>query len=258
MPELLGDVADALRAACSEPGRDRQRRRRRDRRCCDVASAKAGFGIGKRRPRGKSLGKSGAELRVKQARTWYRAALELAGGGDQGAIAALVALLLGLRAGEIVSRRAGDLDEDAAPGDLLWIPCAKTAAGRRTIEVPAELRPLLVACAKGKAPDRHLFERHRKHELAAHKPRGRDWVIDQVHPICDLAEVSRVTAHAMRGLLATLTAERGMAGHLIASTLGHENERVTMKNYAAPGSAAAGDRHRGLVMLNRPVADEVN
>jgi integrase len=207
-------------------------------------------GIGKRRPRGKSLGKSGAELRVKQARAWYRKALELATAGDQGAIAALVALLLGMRAGEIVSRRAGDLDEDAAPGDLLWIPCAKTAAGRRTIEVPPELRPLLVACAEGKAPDRHLFERERKHEFAEHKPHTRDWIISQVHRVCDRADVPRVTAHAMRGLLATLTAERGMAGHLIAATLGHEDERTTMRSYAAPGSAAAGDRRRGLVVLN--------
>jgi integrase len=53
-------------------------------------------------------------------------------------------------------------------------------------------------------------------------------VIDQVHRICDLAKLPRVTAHALRGLLATLTAERGLAGHLIAATLGHEDERTTM------------------------------
>jgi integrase len=57
---------------------------------------------------------------------------------------------------------------------------------------------------------------------------GRGWVIDHVHRVCDLAEVPRVTAHAMRGLLATITAERGMAGHLIAATLGHEDERTTI------------------------------
>ena len=71
-----------------------------------------------------------------------------------------------------------------------------------------------------------------------------------MHRVCDLSEVPRVTAHAMRGLLATITAERGMAGHLIAATLGHEDERTTMHAYAAPGSAAAGDRRRGLVVRN--------
>jgi integrase len=71
-----------------------------------------------------------------------------------------------------------------------------------------------------------------------------------VHRICDLAEVPRVTAHAMRGLLATLTAERGLAGHLIAATLGHEDERTTMHSYAAPGSADAGIRRHGWRVLN--------
>lgn len=207
-------------------------------------------GIGKRRPRGKSLGKAGNELRVKQARTWYRKALELARAGDHGAIAALVALLLGLRASEIISRLVADLDEDQGPADLLWIPCAKTAAGRRTLEVPAELRPLLAGLAAGKLRERHLFECERPHERAAHKPHGRDWVIDQVHRVCDLADVPRVTAHAMRGLLATITAERGLAGHLIAATLGHEDERTTMHAYAAPGAGAAGDRRRGLKLLH--------
>jgi hypothetical protein len=73
-------------------------------------------GIGKRRPRGKSLGKAGNELRVKQARGWYRKALELAAGGDQGALAALVALLLGLRASEIVSPRSAGAPPPATEG----------------------------------------------------------------------------------------------------------------------------------------------
>jgi hypothetical protein len=39
-------------------------------------------------------------------------------------------------------------------------------------------------------------------------------------------------------LLATLKAERGLAGHLIAATLGHEDERTTMHAHAAPGAVA--------------------
>jgi hypothetical protein len=54
----------------------------------------------------------------------------------------------------------------------------------------------------------------------------------------------------MRGLLATLTAERGLAGHFNAATLGHEDERTTMTAYAAWGAAAAGADRRGLVVLN--------
>jgi integrase len=200
-------------------------------------------GIGKRRPRGKSLGKDGKTLRVKEARAWYAKAVELADGGDDGATAALVAMLLGMRASEIVSRLVSDLDEDSAPGDLLWIPCSKTPAGRRTLEVPDVLRPMLVACAEGKAAEAHLFETEEG------KPHWRDWILGNVHRICDLAKVPRVTAHAMRGLLATLTAGRGLAGHLIAATLGHEDEKTTMTAYAAPGAAAAGANRRGLKLL---------
>lgn len=203
-------------------------------------------GIGKRRPRGKSLGKAGNTLRVREARAWYAKALELADGGDQGAIAALVALLLGLRAGEIVSRRVEDLDEDQAPADLLWIPCSKTPAGRRTLEVPEALRALLVACCEGKAPASYLFE------TEDGKAHWRDWIIGNVRRICVLAKVPEVTAHAMRGMLATLAGERGLAGHLIAATLGHEDERTTRHAYAAPGAFDAGDRRRGLAVLNSP------
>lgn len=211
--------------------------------------AKGVRGVGKRRPRGKSLGKSGNELRVRETRAWYMKALELADDDDQGAIAALVALLLGLRASEIVTRKVADLDDDQAHGDLLWIPCSKTPAGRRTLEVPDVLRPLLLVCAEGKAPSRYLFECEREQD-AIGKPHRRDWILDQVHRICDEAGVPRVTAHAMRGQLATLAAERGLAGHTIAATLGHEDPRVTMHAYAKPGAAQTGTNRRGLVLLD--------
>jgi len=106
-------------------------------------------GIGKRRPRGKSLGKAGNELRVKETRAWYTKAVELASNDDEGATAALVALLLGMRASEIVSRRVSDLDDDQEAADLLWIPCSKTPAGRRTLEVPDVLHAARVRRRQG-------------------------------------------------------------------------------------------------------------
>jgi integrase len=201
-------------------------------------------GIGKRRHRGKSLGKDGRTLRIKEARAFFAKALDLSDGGDQGATATLTGLLLGMRASEIISRRVEDLDEDGAPGDLLWIPCAKTPAGRRTLEVPEALRPHLLACTEGKAPTAYLFE------AEAGGAHWRDWIRKNTRRICRLAGVPEITAHALRGLLATITAERGMAGHLIAATLGHEEERTTFDSYAAPGAASAGANRRGLVLLN--------
>jgi integrase len=201
-------------------------------------------GIGARRKRGKSLGKDGNELHIKQTREWYRMALYKAQGGDQGAVAALVALLLGMRPSEIVARLVADVDENAAPGDVLWIPCSKTPAGRRQLDVPTELAGLLAACCEGKEPTRRLFEGKKR------RPHTRNWIKLQVQRICDLAEVPRVTAYFMRSQLASISAERGMAGHLIAAMMGHESEETTMQHYAKPGSAAAGARRLGWSVLD--------
>lgn len=212
-------------------------------------------GIGRRRPRGLSLGKEGNHLRIRQARAWYGMALFKAHRGDEGATAALVALLLGMRASEIVGRKVADLDEDQAPADLLWIDDAKTPAGRRTLEVPGDLRPLLARAAKGKAGDRYLFEASRQHELELHKPHARNWVKAQIRRICDLAKVPRMTAHAMRSLLATFSAERGTAGHALMVMLGHDDERTTDTSYIERGAKAAGATRRGFAVLQGGIRD---
>ena len=76
----------------------------------------------------------------------------LAEQGDAGALGAMVTLLLGLRAGEVVSRIVRDLDNG---GRLLWIPSSKTEAGRRTLEVPEVLQPHLQALAEGLPKNLH-------------------------------------------------------------------------------------------------------
>ena len=78
-------------------------------------------------------------------------AVALADDGEAGAVAALLALVMGMRANEIVSRVVRDLDDD---GKLLWIPDSKTEAGRRTLQVPELLRPLLRRSRRGSHPRR--------------------------------------------------------------------------------------------------------
>jgi integrase len=75
---------------------------------------------------------------VKQAGAWYHKALELARAGDHGAVAALVALLLGMRASEIVSRRVADLDEDQE--DQLRVPMPTLRCARRKWAIPRRAR----------------------------------------------------------------------------------------------------------------------
>ncbi len=71
-----------------------------------------------------------------------------------------------------------------------------------------------------------------------------------VHRICELAEVDKVTAHAMRGALGTLALDRGTAGHAVAATLGHADIKTTIDSYARPGSAEVGVRRRGMKVLS--------
>src|SRR6185437_12341963 len=59
------------------------------------------------------------QLRIDEARRWQVKAAQLADEGEAGAVAALVTLVMGLRAGEVVSRVVRDLDDE---GRLLWIP----------------------------------------------------------------------------------------------------------------------------------------
>ena len=96
-------------------------------------------GVGRRR-HGKE------QIRIDEARTWLAKATERADAGEEGAVAAMLALLLGMRATEN-HQVGGDLDDE---GRLLWIPETKTAAGRRTLQVPELVRGNLRASRRGR------------------------------------------------------------------------------------------------------------
>lgn len=186
-------------------------------------------GKGKRR-RGK------AQLRIDEARRWDRVAMAKAGAGKAGAVAALLTLYVDLRASEIVSRVVRDLDDE---GRLLWIPHSKTDAGRRTLQVPAMLRPFLLRLAEGKKPNAFLFGEHDRH-----------WVRAWVKRICREAKVPEVTAHGMRGLHASLAIEHGVTAHIVAQAMGHESESTTLGgSYATAESVAKAKQARVLQVM---------
>jgi integrase len=84
----------------------------------------------------------------------------------------MTAFLLGLRASEVTDRVVRDLDDD---GRLLWIEFGKTKRSRRTLEIPAILRPYLLALAKGRAPDAQLISRTVSRR--SDKKRDRFWLL---------------------------------------------------------------------------------
>lgn len=152
-------------------------------------------------------------------------------GEDDGALAVLLGLLLGLRAGEIVGLVRRDLDDK---GRRLWVAKAKTQAGVRSVVIPEVLRTHLTRRAE--LPQERLL------------PYRREWVRDQTRRICRLAGVPVVCAHALRGAHATLALEAGASAVDVALSLGHTSPAITRAAYAATGSGAS---HRVSVVGER-------
>jgi integrase len=174
------------------------------------------------------------QLRVDEARSWLDQALELAP-EEPGAVAALCCFLLGMRASEVVSLVARDVDDQ---GRLLWISDAKTEAGKRCLEVPEVLRPLLLQLKEERASDSRLFGWH-----------WRDWPCKWVKRICKQAGVPRVSAHGMRGLHATLAIRAGTSSHVVAASLGHSSPKVTEAHYTDRGASDEANQHRVLRVI---------
>lgn len=170
------------------------------------------------------------QLRVDEARRWTDRALELGRAGDPGAVAALVAYLMGFRASEVVNRVVRDLDDE---GKILVIENAKTEAGNRGVEVPKVLRPLLKNLAAGKGPTERLFGNH-----------WRDWVRKSVGRICREVGVPVVCAHSMRGLHSSVAMVEGQSSEAVARAMGHESARTTLESYATKEAVEAGRQRR--------------
>lgn len=185
------------------------------------------------------------QLRIHEARRLWAVALEQARAGDDGAMAVLIAVGCALRTSEIITRTVRDLDDD---GRVLWIEAAgewqtKSAAGKRSVDVPDELRPLLLARCVGKLPAAPLLV------TQYGKQPVRQWVNEHVHRLCAVAGIQQVCAHSLRGLHATIAIEQGMSPRVVAATLGHESPEMTLSHYAQPGSDQAATRRAALKVL---------
>jgi integrase len=182
-------------------------------------------GLGRRR-RGKP------QLTTDEARKFLAKALERAD-KDDGAIAAAMALLMGMRASEIVERTIRNLDDG---GRLLWITDAKTQAGIRRLQVPPQLQGHLQRIARGRRPGDRLFG----------PTASRYWVLRSVQRLCKAAGVPTVPAHGLRGTHATLAVDAGATSHLVAAALGHESFTTTARHYAKAEAIEAVQQGRVL------------
>jgi integrase len=185
------------------------------------------------------------QLTIEQARVFGAKCLELVGAGDETALAALLALVEGCRASEITDREVKDVDDG---GGILWIPLAKTDAGRRRLEVPPYLQaPLLKLCrdafGRRRPPTARVFGAERVKEVDRH------WLGYHVHRLCGLAGVPEVCPQSLRGLHATLATLAGRTSHDVAAALGHTSPTVTERHYTDDDALAtsAGRRVFGVL-----------
>lgn len=176
--------------------------------------------------------KAGKEqLTIDETRQWLRVVHDAAESGDEGALANLVLLYLGMRPLEVVTRTVRDLDDDAR---ILWIRSGKTRHAARRMRVPDVLRDLLVRHIRGKANDALIFGHNR------------DWLNRNTGRLCRLAGVPRITAHSLRGLHTTLAAEAGATANLIAAQVGHGSIEVTKRHYMVSGTTERANQRRLL------------
>jgi len=172
------------------------------------------------------------QLRIDEARKLVEVCIRRANEGDEGAVGVLASFLLGLRASEVTDRVVRDLDDN---GRLLWIEFGKTKRSRRTLEVPALLRPYLLSLAKDRPADAQLISRTLSGRSG--KKRDRHWLLRHVEWLCAEAEVPVVCTQSLRGLHASVATDAGATSHVVASALGHSSPAVTHAHYIDSATA---------------------
>lgn len=166
-----------------------------------------------------------------------------AAAGDPWGAAAVLALRLGLRIGEVTALRWDDVDldgtsDEANGGPVLHVRRSKTAAGVRTVPLLADVVASLkarraqqaaerLACPSGLWADTgYVFTNARGGDVSPHVLRA--WW----YRLCKSAEVGRHRFHACRHTCATLLLDDGVKLEVVSAILGHQTLGITSDLYA--------------------------
>lgn len=202
------------------------------------------------KPQGR-IGRRKRQHRVDEARRFYAKAMELAYEGtpaqQQGATAVLTALELGLRQSEVTLRVVRDLDDDAR---LFHIDEGKTDASKGTMEVPEDLRPLLLRQAAGKGPNDPLFSNVYS-QGGGGEAMGPAWLRVWTRQISVAAGLPPITAHALRGMFGSLGVTTGALPHRVSEALRQADEEVAPAHYIEPAAMQAAQQRRLHGLLHR-------
>jgi integrase len=174
----------------------------------------------------KPVGKVNAgkpQLRLDEARRLNQVLLHHAEAGEEGALAVLIQIVMGLRSGEVLRLQVRDVDNGGAS---LWVEGTKTKNARRLLAVESEpLSRLLSRFCAGRKRDEWLFGPGRS------RPHFTDYLWHRVQKYCALADVPIVCPHSLRGLHSTLAMQRGASSRFVADALGHSSDAITKRHY---------------------------
>mgnify|MGYP006054751333 FL=1 len=184
----------------------------------------------------KPIGKANAgkqQLGPLEAKTLERLLFEKAKQGEEGALAILVQLYLGLRPSEVLGLTIGAVD-----GINVFVNGTKNQNAKRRLELYAPVAKILAKhCAKRPLSER-IFASDRETKPAP------NWMYKRLHSYCDEAKIARVCPHSLRGLHSSLALEAGATSNDVARSLGHSSFAITAKHYAKADSIEVGKARR--------------
>jgi integrase len=145
-----------------------------------------------------------------------------------GVTAAMCCLILAMRASEIAGLTPRSIDDG---GRVLRVfrSTTKSDAGERLLEVPEMLQARLPALAAASIS---------RYQVNA-------WV----HRICEVAGITDVGPHALRGTHASLATRAGATSQLVAGSLGHASTAVTHRHYTKAEAIADANVGAALTVL---------
>ena len=161
-------------------------------------------------------------LRPVEAKAFATAAEAAASDGDVVALAALLCLSLGLRAGEALIVTPRDVD-----GGEIFITGTKTASARRRLKLSPVLQQLLAQACRGRGRTERICTA------------SRQALFREVTRLCERACIPAVGIHALRGTNASLGVESGASLEAVARALGHSSPRITRAHYVSDEAADA-------------------
>lgn len=159
--------------------------------------------------------------------------------GDEGALALLVELYLGLRSSEVLSLTVG-----ACHGKTVWVNGTKTKNAKRKLELYGPVAELLARHCASRPESERVF--------AANLPKqpSPNWTYKRLKKICGQLGIPSICPHSLRGLHSSLALEAGATTHHVAKALGHASFSTTERHYAKRESIEVGKAGRFVAALH--------